>query len=219
MYRLVLILLLLVSTTEAGKKKPMGNMMRKPDQKVEINNAGAALGTANRKCENYVWAAIVETMMRGQQVPIPQNDWAERTSNGMRCYPSLDDYAQRAQALNGDYTLNDGKKVHIHAEFFPGTPQPDAMIYSLRIGRPLMVVWNGRPYMLYGLLYDELIHTTGKAKQYVVREMQLLDAALPPDAKSRALTIKKDETTDQIAGLSGVMQVTVEPRNFYDIPR
>src|SRR4051812_49378054 len=107
----------------AGKKKPKGTMYRKADQKVEIAGAPASLGTADRKCENYAWAAIVETMMRAQQVPIKQDDWAMRSSGGMKCNPALDDYAQRAQSINGDYTLDGGKKVRIHADF--GGMQPD----------------------------------------------------------------------------------------------
>src|SRR4051812_22345420 len=102
MKRVLLIMLLLVLPATAGKKKPMGTMYRKPNQKVEIANAAAALGAAHRKCENYAWAAIVETMARAQEVPIAQDEWAMRTSGGEKCYPSLDDYAQRAQALNGN---------------------------------------------------------------------------------------------------------------------
>src|SRR5437667_3855180 len=98
MARLLVILLLLSLPLSAGKKKGMGVMYRKPGQKMEIPNAAAALAPAHRKCENYAWAAIVETMMHAQQVGLKQEDWAVRTSNGDRCYPSLDDYAQRADS-------------------------------------------------------------------------------------------------------------------------
>src|SRR5579863_3130388 len=156
---LIVSIFAIASSAVAGRKKSMGTLYRKADQKVEIANASASLGAAHRKCENYAWAAIVETIMRAQKVPIGQDDWAVRTSNGMKCFPALDDYAQRAEALNGDYTLDDGTKIRVHAEY-SGVPQPDALIYSLSIGRPLLIVWNGRPYLLYGLTYDELIHTS-----------------------------------------------------------
>ena len=203
----------------AGKKKSKGIMYRKADQKIELPDGATMLGTAHRKCENYAWGAIVEAMMRAQQVPLSQEDWTERTSGGMKCYPSLDDYGQRAQALNGDYTLDSGRKIRIHADYVAGSATAAAMIYSLRQGRPLMVVWNGRPYMLTGLVYDEMIHSTGKASDVVIQEMHLLDAALAANAPNRAVTVTKEKDTDtEIAGLGGVMSVNVDARNFDDIP-
>src|SRR3954463_12729656 len=214
----VVLIFLFALPLSAGKKKSLGTMYRKADQKVELPG-GTSLGTAHRKCENYAWAAIVEAMMRAQQVTIPQDDWAERTSGGMKCYTTLDDYGQRAKALNGDYTLDTGRKIRIQADFIVGGASADAMIYSLRVGRPLMVVWNGRPYMLTGLVYDEMIHSSGKAHAFVIRELHLLDAAQPEGAPNRSVVVKKENDTDtQIAGLDGVMSVKVYARNFYDIP-
>jgi hypothetical protein len=220
MRRLLAILLLLTLPAAAGKKKSLGTMYTKAGQKVEITNVAAALGVANRKCENYAWAAIVETMMRAQQVPIKQNDWALRTSGGEKCFPSLDDYAQRSEALNGDYTLDDGRKIRIHADYVAGTGTSDTLVYSLRIGHPLLVVYNGRPYLLGGIVYDELIHSSGKANVFIIRELHLLDAAVPANSPNRNVVVKKegDDALADITGVTGVMSVTVDARNFYDIP-
>lgn len=213
------LILLMALPLSAGKKKSKGTMYRKADQKIELPDGAATLGTAHRKCENYAWGAIVEAMMRAQQVTISQEDWTERTSGGMKCYPALDDYEQRAQALNGDYTLDGGRKIRIHADYIAGSASADAMIYSLRLGRPLMVVWKGRPYMLTGLVYDEMVHSSGKANAFVIQEMHLLDASLPANSPNRAVIVKKEKDTDtDITGLSGVMSVNVDARNFYDIP-
>jgi hypothetical protein len=220
MRRTLAILLLLTLPAAAGKKKSMGTMYTKPGQKVEIANVEASLGMANRKCENYAWAAIVETMMRAQQVPIKQNDWVLRTSGGEKCFPILDDYAQRADALNGDYTLNDGRKIRIHADYITGTSTSDTLVYSLRIGRPLLIVYNGRPYLLGGVVYDERIHSSGKANQFIIQDLHLLDAAVPADSPKRNVVVKRegDSDTALISGVTGVMSITVDARNFYDIP-
>jgi hypothetical protein len=219
MRRVLILVILLVLPLAAGKKKSMGVMYRKPGQKIEIPNAGATLGVAHRKCENYVWAAIVETMSRAQQAVIPQDQWAIRTSSGEKCFPSLNDYAQRAQSLGGDYSLDGGQKVRIHGEYQEGPAPSGAMLNSLRLGRPLMLVWNGRPYLLYGIIYDELIHSSGKANSFLVREFHLLDAALPANDPKRVIVLKKDGEDDgPITGITGVMALTVEPRNFYDLP-
>ncbi len=221
MKRALAILLLLTMPAFAGKKKSMGTLYTKPGQKVEIANIGAELGVANRKCENYAWAAIVETMMRAQQVPITQKDWVLRTSGGEKCFPTLDDYMQRAAALNGDYTLNDGRKIRIHADYIAGTATSDTLVYSLRIGRPLLIVYNGRPYLLGGIVYDELVHSSGKANEFIIKELHLLDAAVPATSPDRKVILKQesnDAGAMPISGVTGVMSITVDARNFYDIP-
>src|SRR5438270_7319813 len=216
MRHLILILLLLSLPASGGKKKGMGTVYRKLAQKMEIANASAGLARAQRKCENYTWAAIVESMFRAQNVAISQQDWSVRSSNGDRCYPALDDYAKRADSISGDYTLEGARKVRIHADY--ADAHPDAIVYSLSVGRPLMLVWQGRPYLLYGVVYDELIHSSGKANAFVVRELHLLDASLAIDDPKRVVIVKNDGEDDtMIAGIGGVMSVSVEPRNFYDI--
>src|SRR5437879_5942598 len=81
-----LLISLIPASAQKKSKNGYGNFFRKPDQKVEIATAPTTLQVAHRKCENYAWAAIVESMMRAQAVNIPQDDWAIRTSNGMKCF-------------------------------------------------------------------------------------------------------------------------------------
>src|SRR5438270_8738761 len=123
MRRALILVVLLALPLAAGKKKSMGVIYRKPGQNIDIPNAAVTLGVAHRKCENYVWAAIVETMSRAQQAVIPQDEWAIRTSGGEKCFPALNDYAQRAQSLGGDYSLDGGRKVRIRGEYQEG-PAP-----------------------------------------------------------------------------------------------
>jgi len=208
----LVLMVLLPAVAQKASKNGYGNFYRKPNQKVEIAGASAALSIAHRKCENYAWAAIVEVMMRAQQVNIPQDEWATRTSSGMKCFATLSDYPERAAAITNDYALDGGRKVHIEAEYTTGAlAQPSTLVNSVRLGRPLMVILNGRPYMLYSVLYDELIHTTGAiGRQYVLRELKLLDAALPASKPERMVTFATTpETLDQI---TGVMSVSVTPR-------
>jgi hypothetical protein len=207
-----LLLTLLPAAAQKKNKKGYGTFYRKADQKVELVNADTALQTAHRKCENYAWAAIVDAMMRAQDVRIPQDDWATNTSAGMKCFPSLTDYPERALAISKDYTLDGGRKVHIDATYTVGSlADPSTFVNSLRGKRPLMVVLKGRPYMLFAIIYDDLFHTTGAVgHQYQLREMKLLDAALPPGKPERIVSFATTpETLDQI---TGVMMVNVTPR-------
>ena len=84
MKRALILVLFLALPLVAGKKKSMGTMYRKADQKIELANAAETLGAAHRKCENYAWAAIVEAMMRRQQVPITQETCLLYTSPSPR---------------------------------------------------------------------------------------------------------------------------------------
>jgi hypothetical protein len=205
-------LTLLPAAAQKKNKNGYGNFYLKPNQKVEIAKADAALQPARRKCENYAWAAIVETMMRAQDVKIPQDDWATKTSAGMKCFPSLNDYPDRALAITDDYALDGGRKVHIEATYSVGSlPDPATFVNSLKLGRPIMVVLNGRPYMLYAATYDETIHTTGAiGRQYLLRELKLLDAALPQGKPERIVSFAT--TPDTINQITGVMTVSVTPR-------
>ena len=69
-----------------------------------------------------------------------------------------------------------------------------------------MVVLKGRPYMLFAVIYDDLIHTTGATgHQYQLREMKLLDAALPPGKSERLVSFATTpETLNQITGVMTV---------------
>jgi hypothetical protein len=208
----IILLALLPAHAQKKNKRGYGTFYRKSDQKVELANADTTLQMAHRKCENYAWAAIVDAMMRAQDVKIPQDDWATNTSAGMKCFPSLTDYPERALAISTDYTLDGGRKVHIDATYVAGSlADPATFVNSLRLKRPLMVVLNGRPYMLFAIIYDDLIHSTGATgHQYQLREFKLLDAALPPGKPERIVSFATTpETLDQI---TGVMMVNVTPR-------
>ena len=49
-----------------------------PDQIAEIPNLAAIRAT--QKCENWSWAAAVETSLRAQGVKLPQNYWVMKAS-------------------------------------------------------------------------------------------------------------------------------------------
>src|SRR5436305_15237217 len=119
----------------------------------------------------------------------------------MKCFPSLTDYPERALAITNDYALDGGRKVHIEANYVTGSlPDPATFVNSLKLAHPIMVVLNGRPYMLYAASYDEQIHTSGAlGRQYLLREMKLLDAALPQGRPERVVSFATPpETLDQI---------------------
>ena len=61
------------------------------------------------------------------------------------------------------------------------------------------------------IVYDELVHSSGKANDFIVRELHLIDAALPVNDPKRVIVVKNDHEDDaQIAGIGGVMSVSVE---------
>src|SRR5437879_11860598 len=129
LFLFLILLALLPAAAQKKNKNGYGNFYRNPNQKAEIAGAATALGTAHRKCENYAWAAIVETMMRAQEVKLLQDDLASNTSSGMKCFSTLSDYPERAAAITNDYVLDGGRKVHINAEYTVGSlAQPATLV-------------------------------------------------------------------------------------------
>jgi hypothetical protein len=83
----------------------------------------------------------------------------------------------------------------------------DSFILAPREGRPLIFFWKGHAYVYRGLLYDQMIASTGQ-RQFEVRQVELLDPFFQ--------TVEKQETTfdrdkDDPADIDGVLDVKAVP--------
>ncbi|MEO5936599.1 MAG: hypothetical protein ABIP81_05250 [Terriglobales bacterium] len=219
MRTLALCILILGSSlpAEAQKNKPRPEYMHRPAQKAIVKDAPKGYVAAEQPCENYAWAAAVEMLLQQKQINIPQRDWVMKAYGGYKCISPLSvaDYTGLLRFINGDYTPAPERKVRLEAEFTPGAPMiPDTFILTFRNGEPLMLVWKGKPYLWYGVIYDEYIHANGN-RMFELRELKLLD----PLAKNDPLAKTKDaqlvsfvKGRDDPNQIDGVMRITVSPR-------
>lgn len=213
MHRPLLLCVLIASVVSpaTAQKKPRATYQQKPGEKAIATEVPKRFVAAARACDNYAWAAAVEMLLREKQVLIPQRDWVMKAYGGYRCISPLatSNYAELVRSINGDYALTPDRRVRVEAEFTPGAPiTPDTFIAAFRAGEPLMLVWKGKPYVWYGVVYDEYIHPVGN-RMFELRELKLLDPlARTKDAQEVSFVKGKDDASQ----LDGVMRITVSPR-------
>jgi hypothetical protein len=213
MLRRLLACLLLVSLPVplAAQKRAKAHYMKKDPQTVLAEAAPKNYVPAEKPCDNYGWAAAVEMVLKAKQVVLPQRDWVMKAYGGYKCISPLSAaaYTELLRYVRGDYALTPERRVRIEAEFMPGAPtQADPVIAGLREGETLMLVWKGKPYVWYGVVYDEYIHLAGN-RMFEMTELKLLDP-LAKTEKERLVSFVKGK--DDANGIDGVMRVTVTAR-------
>ena len=208
MYRRVLILVVLLSLPLAADKKYKGAPLAKlPDQKADI--ADLKLPAASQPCTSYAWAVAVETMLKAQDVPLDQHFWVQKAIGGELCIDPPPDLDRLTRSFNGTYVLNDGRKVALEMKVIAGAPTiPDDAIAPLKQGRPALVFWKSRAYVLRGAVYDEYLFPNGQ-RMYQIKELKLLDPLAPP--KQREVSFVNG--TDDPADITALVIVIATPLN------
>ena len=170
--------------------------------------AGLVSAQAQQKCENWAWAAALETSLKAQQAEIPQNYWIMKADGGEVCKDGPADLEALTKLISGDYALDDGRKVRIDAQAVEGAPtNMDSLILAPRQGRPLIFFWKGHAYVYRGLAYNEMVATTG-AREFEVEQVDLLDPFFDTAEKQAAVFDReKDDPND----INGVLDVKVTP--------
>lgn len=206
LFRRALIAGLVFALPLMAGKKPKGVPLAKlPDQKAEIPNL--VVPDPTQKCTNYAWAVAVATMLKQQNVPLDQNFWVQRANGGDLCIDPLPSIEALKKAVNGAYTLDDGRKVRLETVVIEGAATiPDNALAPLKNGVPMLVFWNSRAYLLTGAVYDEFIYPNGQ-RMYIVRELKMID----PLAAPKDRTVSFVNGTDDPAGISAMIYVSVTP--------
>jgi len=184
---------------------PPPNVKLNPGQIVDI--AGLSSATASQKCENWAWAAGLETILHTQNVDLKQKYWVIKADGGEVCKDSFD-LSSLPQYINGEYVLDDGRHVRLEATAVSGLPQGvDPFILAPQAGRPLMLIWKGHPYLYVGMNYDELRFADGQ-REFSVTKLKFLDPFASDPAKQ---VVYFDREKDDLADISGMMDVIAEP--------
>lgn len=208
---LACLLLLCAVLPLAAQKKAKAHYLKKEGEKAVVEAALKDFVAAEKPCVNYAWAAAVKAVLKPKQVNIPQRDWVMKAYGGYKCIEPLNvaAYTELLRYINGDYALTPERRVRIEAEFTPGAPmQPDPFIAAFREGETLMLVWNGKPYIWYGAVYDEYIHLAGN-RMFEITELKLLDPLAKSEKERTVSFVKGKDDPNQI---DGVMRVRVLAR-------
>ena len=199
---LTLVLVLVCVLPLAARKKPKWALTKRPPQTVEI--AGLKVTPAKLKCESWAWAAGISDMLRTRGLPLKPGDLVIKAYAGEVCDDRLGDLARLAQVPAGDYVRDDGSKVRVEGRFTPGLSAPDDLIADVGRNLPLLLVWRSHPYLVRGVVYQELIAQTGE-KQFQLIEIKLADA-YDPAGQVSFLTERDDP-----AEIQGTLDVSVTP--------
>ncbi|MCI0350557.1 MAG: hypothetical protein L0Z53_14125 [Acidobacteriales bacterium] len=183
-----------------------------PDQKAELPKVEPV--SATQKCENWAWAAGLETSLRLQGISnLPQNYWVMKANGGEVCDDRPVDLQKIAKLIDGKYTLDDGRKVLLESSTIMGVPTAvDPLIVATRAGRPLVFLWKGHPYIYVGMNYHEVVWATGQ-RDYEVQEMKLLDPIAAPEKQAVAFNPVNDDPAE-INGLLDIKATLIEPQSW-----
>ena len=210
---LMLVLLGGGSYLQAGRKKSAIRFDAKPDQVAEMP---APSITARRPCENWGWAAAVETLLQSAGVSLAQNFWVVRANGGAVCVASPENVLSLNQFIDGDFALEDGRRIRVESHFVPNQQiSLEDLILALRNKQPRIMFWKNRAYVIYGMVYDELIAPAG-VRRYQWKQFKLIDP-MYSDPKQREVVLHSDH--DDPADLSGIMEITAAPRALYELKK
>lgn len=184
-------------------KKLQQSYQLKPDQVAQLA-PDDKLATAKQSCENWAIAAGLETMLKKKGVSLDQSFWVMRLNYGELCadLPSID---ALAKVVNDEFVLDDRRHVRLELQFTPGAPgHVDSIIAGLQEQQVSMLIWNGHPYYISGVTYDEYIGKDG-SRLFEIKELRLANtfAGKPGIAFLRG--------RDDPAEIQGIVTVTVTP--------
>jgi hypothetical protein len=167
------------------------------------------LGTAasrsgpGKECKSWAWATSVDLILRAQGVRLGRTFLMQKTFGGEVCLAYMRTARELVPAIEGDYTLSDGKRIRINARYMERDLFPiAAMVAAAKEGLPFIVIWNGQPYLTQDLEYTVLRN----GSPYRIRYLKLFDPYL-----QRRATISHDKPAD-LAGIEATVEITVNSR-------
>lgn len=201
----VLLLILAVSAPSPAAKKKRVPLLLNAGVTAELPSP-PAVGVAQR-CENWAWAAGVESILRSQGVALDQHYWVQKSDGGEICLESLAPLEQIARVITGEYVRDDGSKVRLEARYTVGAPvNLDSIILGLRAGHPALLVWRGHAYVLYGVVYDEYVSPTGH-RFFDIRELKLADPFFADDGRLLSFVKGRDDPAE----IGGTLEISTTP--------
>ena len=205
-HAIAVILLLACASPSFAKKKKVVPLTTLPPQTVELSQPPSIVAT--QSCANWAWAAGVETMLRDRGVDLKQDYWVMKANGGTLCVDDLGSLDKLADAVSGDYVLDDGSHIAITAHAVTGPPAEnlDDYIAALQQQRTVVIFLRGRAYLLRGLVYTERIAPNGH-RGFELRELRLIDPTAPAAAEQRYVTFDREK--DQMTGLDGAFDLSI----------
>lgn len=168
-------------------------------------------------CPSARWARFVGAATSRQGLGMPEEFWHGRLFGNFHCIENVGP-DRVAEAMPGDYTMDDGSRHKIAVVRNRTLPDPESIVFAHKNGEMMVLVWKGRPYILHG--YDTVRHlnqpnvgawapgapsTIRIQSQIQLKTLRLLD----PVAGEFATF---DSSVDKVSDISFSFYVYVTPR-------
>ncbi len=144
----------------------------------------------NKECADWGWGVVVAEALNYKGVPFDAEYWVDKTFGTTRCLGKVPSAATMAAAIDGDYTLDDGSKIHIQSSV--GVPGAAGVVEGIDKNKPFVVIWRGLPYLAGGIRGVKNVYDDGTV-QYVIEEMTLSNPYLEKTVTFSAKTDKENE--------------------------
>jgi hypothetical protein len=212
-WTIIAVTLALLAAAEWSHAKKNGSNILQQLPQGSVTVEGLVISSPKQNCENWLWAAEVETILKAQKIDLPQTYWITQANLGEVCVDAPVDLEAIAALIERDYQLEDGSKFHLTALRTLGAPTDMGhIISSLRQGRPFILLWKGHPLLVTGMVYDEYGYPNGQ-RMYEVRDIEMLDLLYPDGDERRTRSFVKG--TDNLDEIGGILEVISEPiRHF-----
>ncbi len=152
-------------------------------------------------CESDAWVLSVIGVLKEQGVTFGPRFWPERLF-GDTCVNNVAVSAV-ASRIDGDYTLDNGTKVHLTATVFPQLPTAPEIVNSVGEHHPLIIKWKGQPLVMTKVDYIDRQHDY--VSTYSIASLMLTNVLT-----GRVLIF--DTKTNSEKEIEGTLQVKVTPR-------
>jgi len=165
--------------------------------------------TAQRQCENWIWAAALDSLLQAKESATGQEYQILRLYGGALC-TQVKSYSELADKISHEYVLDDGRRFLLQAAFVPGPPvYIDPLVIAMREQRPIMLIWKSHAYVLTGINYDEYIGPNN-SRILALKELKLAD---PATGESVIFLRERDDPQE----INGTMDVMVKPLTLYQM--
>jgi len=173
-----------------------------PNTEVRISDLPSV--TAKSKDPSDVLAASLEIIFRDREVCCGKDSSLE--DDVQRADPkSLKDIATR---LQGRHLLSDGRPIMVTAEYVPATSLvAGALIGTLSDKRPLLMEWNSRLYVVYGMIYNTSYTAEGGRIDSILK-IFLLDTRFSDQRRE----VTFDRQTDDWGKVQGLLTLKAAPQ-------
>jgi hypothetical protein len=144
----------------------------------------------SKECADWGWGVVVAEALNYKGVPFDAEYWTDKTFGTTRCLAKVPSAATMAAAIDGDYTLDDGTKIHIKSSV--GVPGAAGVVEGIDKNKPFVVIWRSIPYLASGIRGVKNVYDDGSV-QYVIEEMTLSNPYLQKTVVFSAKTDKESE--------------------------